>query len=564
MNLLCIGDVFGSAGRDVVARVLPGLLRRHAIDFVIANGENVAHGAGITPGTAGQLFAAGVDVITGGNHTGDRSEGQALIAADPRVLRPANYPPGSPGRGHGVYASRGGVPVAVINLQGRVFMPETDDPFRVADRLAGELGRQARVVVVDLHAEATSEKVAMAWYLDGRVSALVGTHTHVATADARVLPGGTAYISDAGMTGSQDSVIGAEKKGALDRFLTALPQRLSPADGDPHFSGLLVDIDESTGRARSARLLYFPAGEQAPEACRRLSGKPVADAIERDAGARARALAERGVVPALALLSVGDDEASRVYLAGKRAAGERAGIRVGERRWTADDDPETLAAALAELGRDPAVHGVLLQLPLPAGWDTDRFLSLLPPAKDVDGFHPANVGRLALGMPGFVPCTPLGIRALLRHYEIPIAGRHVVVAGRSAVVGRPLANLLSRKGEDATVTVVHSRSADLAGLTRQADVLVVAIGRREFITAEHVRPGAAVVDVGMHRIPDPGRPSGTRLVGDVESASVARVAGALSPVPGGVGPLTVACLLANTVGAAERAAGPRRAETARP
>lgn len=555
MNLLCIGDVFGSAGRDVVARVLPGLVRRYAIDFVIANGENVAHGAGITPATAGQLFAAGVDVITGGNHTWDRSEGQALLATDRRVLRPANYPPGSPGRGHGVFASRLGVPVAVINLQGRVFMPETDDPFRAADQLVGEMGARARVVVVDLHAEATSEKVAMAWYLDGRASVLVGTHTHVATADARVLPGGTAYITDAGMTGGHDSVIGVQKKAALDRFLTSLPHRLSPADGDPHFSGLLVDIDETTGRARGARLLYFPVGIHAPEECRRLSGKPVAEALERDAAERAGALAALGVTPTLALLSVGDDEASRVYLARKRAAGERAGIRVIERRWAAHDDPRSLAAAIAELGRDPAVHGILLQLPLPAGWDTAHFLSLLPPEKDVDGFHPVNAGRLALGLPGFVPCTPLGVRELLRHYAIPIAGRHVVVLGRSAVVGRPLANLLSRKGDDATVTVAHSRSADLSELTRQAAVLVVAIGRPEFITAEHVRPGATVIDVGMHRIPDPAQPSGTRLVGDVERESVARVAGALSPVPGGVGPLTVACLLANTVLAAERAAG---------
>src|SRR5262249_38161825 len=195
MTFLCIGDVIGSAGREALARVLPALVRRHSIDFVVANGENLAHGAGITPATAEALLASGVDVITGGNHTWDRREADELLRTHPRVLRPANYPSSAPGRGAAVFTSRRGVKVGVINLQGRVFMPETDDPFRVVDRLVAELGRETPILVVDLHAEATSEKMALAWHLEGRVSILFGTHTHIATDDARVLPGGTAYVS---------------------------------------------------------------------------------------------------------------------------------------------------------------------------------------------------------------------------------------------------------------------------------------------------------------------------------------------------------------------------------
>jgi methylenetetrahydrofolate dehydrogenase (NADP+)/methenyltetrahydrofolate cyclohydrolase len=203
------------------------------------------------------------------------------------------------------------------------------------------------------------------------------------------------------------------------------------------------------------------------------------------------------------------------------------------------------------------VHGIMVQLPLaldPAapGAPTPRaIIEAIPPAKDVDGFHPINVGRLAAGLPGFVPCTPLGIHELLRHYEVPLAGRHVVVLGRSNIVGRPLATLLSRKGVDATVTLGHSASGPgLQDLARQADVLVCAIGNPEMVTADWVRPGATVVDVGVHRIPDPTRRTGSRLVGDVEAGSVSKVAGALTPVPGGVGPMTVAMVLANTVLAA--------------
>ncbi|HEV8479856.1 MAG TPA: bifunctional 5,10-methylenetetrahydrofolate dehydrogenase/5,10-methenyltetrahydrofolate cyclohydrolase [Candidatus Eisenbacteria bacterium] len=284
-----------------------------------------------------------------------------------------------------------------------------------------------------------------------------------------------------------------------------------------------------------------------PGTARLLKGAPVAERVLAQAAARATALREKGMVPTLALLSVGEDPASRVYLGKKKEAAERAGIVVVERRWNADDDPETLLTALADLGRDPSVHGVLLQLPLPDGWDTNSMIESLPFAKDVDGFHPVNAGLLAQGKPLFVPCTPLGIAEMLRFYEVPVAGRAVTVVGRSGVVGRPLATLLGSKGNDATVTVAHSRTDNLFEATRSADVLIVAMGQPQAIGAEHVKRGAVVVDVGVHRVDG-------KLVGDVDAATVAHVASALSPVPGGVGPLTVAFLLQNTVKAAELAA----------
>ena len=289
---------------------------------------------------------------------------------------------------------------------------------------------------------------------------------------------------------------------------------------------------------------------------RLLSGAPLARRVLDEAARRASALRARGVTPTLALVSVGEDPASRVYLDRKRAAGEAAGIAVHPLGFPADAAPGKVFDCLAELSRHSGVHGVLLQMPLPAGWPTLDLQLALPPAKDVDGFHPENAGRLALGLPGFVPCTPLGILALLRHYEIELAGRRVTVVGRSAIVGRPLALLLSRKGTDATVTLAHSRTRDLPAVCREAEVLVVAIGVPRAITAEHVRPGASVIDVGIHRIPDPAAPGRTRLTGDVDAESVRRVAGALSPVPGGVGPLTVAFLMSNTLDAAERASAP--------
>jgi methylenetetrahydrofolate dehydrogenase (NADP+)/methenyltetrahydrofolate cyclohydrolase len=211
------------------------------------------------------------------------------------------------------------------------------------------------------------------------------------------------------------------------------------------------------------------------------------------------------------------------------------------------------------LGADPDVHGILVQLPLAPPADAQAVIEAIPAAKDVDGFSPENVGRLAAGLPGFVPCTPRGILELLHHHQIPLAGRHAVVLGRSNVVGRPLANLLSSRGVDMTVTLGHSASGPgLVSLAREADLLVAAIGRPEQVTADWVKPGAVVVDVGIHRLPDPSRRNGYRLCGDVDAAGVARVASALTPVPGGVGPMTVAMVVANTVLAARRLAHPAR------
>lgn len=252
MNLLFIGDVFGKPGRRAVQGILPSLRREFAVDFCVANGENLASGAGVTGETAEELFAAGVDVLTGGNHTFDRREGLSAIEDDLRILRPANYPPGTPGRGAGVYEC-GESRVAVVNLIGRVFLLNADDPFRAADEVLETLIRVTPIIVVDFHAEATSEKIAMGWYLDGRASLVVGTHTHVATADERVLPRGTAYQSDAGMTGPHDSVIGVRKELALHKLRSQMPVKFQPAEGDIRLHALLVRIDPSSGRAQQAR-----------------------------------------------------------------------------------------------------------------------------------------------------------------------------------------------------------------------------------------------------------------------------------------------------------------------
>ena len=256
MRILFIGDIFGRPGRNIVKDHLSALVKQHAINIVIANGENSAAGFGITPALAEELFEMGMDVLTTGNHVWDKREimdyfqmadgDQHSMAR--RVLRPANYPPGTPG--WGVFEGRkGDAPYAVINLQGRVFMAANDDPFRMADKLLKEI--KAKVILVDLHAEASSEKMAMGWYLDGRVTAVVGTHTHVPTADERVLPGGTAYITDVGMTGPYDSVIGVKKEQIVARFLNNMPARFEAATGDVRLCAVVVDCDEVTGRARA-------------------------------------------------------------------------------------------------------------------------------------------------------------------------------------------------------------------------------------------------------------------------------------------------------------------------
>lgn len=247
MRVLMVGDVVGRPGREAVTELLPQLRSSLGIDRVVLNGENAAAGRGLTEKTARELLAAGVDVITSGNHIFDVRDFVPALDRDWPVLRPANYPPSAPGRG---VCNIG--PFTVISLMGRTFMPvQTDDPFRTADAILDGLGEDA-IVFVDFHAEATSEKQAIAWYLDGRVAAVVGTHTHVPTADARVLPGGTAMVTDLGMVGVRDSIIGDDVTSVLDRFLTAMPTRLPVADGaEVTFNSVLIEVDDATGRARS-------------------------------------------------------------------------------------------------------------------------------------------------------------------------------------------------------------------------------------------------------------------------------------------------------------------------
>ena len=252
MNLLFVGDIFASPGRRIVADHLQDIVATNQIDLVIANGEDAAGGFGITPALAEDLFALGIDVLTTGNHVWDKRDLYDYLGRQPRLLRPANYPD-APGKGLVTVRSRSGVECAVINLQGRTYMPSTDCPFRTADRLLSEIDPGVKVRFVDFHAEVTSEKIAMGWYLDGRVSAVVGTHTHVPTADTRVLPGGTAYQTDCGMTGPYTSVIGVETGLILQRFLTSLPVRMEAARAGAELHAVIVDIDESTGQARAMR-----------------------------------------------------------------------------------------------------------------------------------------------------------------------------------------------------------------------------------------------------------------------------------------------------------------------
>ena len=257
VKILFIGDIVGSPGRKIVLDRLADILAQRQIDLCIANGENSASGFGITPRLAQELFSCGIDVITGGNHIWDRREILDFFPHEPRLLRPANYPNGLPGSGLYCGRARNGAAYAVLNLQGRTFMASLDDPFRTAERDLGKIPSEVKVIVVDMHAEATSEKQAMGWYLDGKVSAVLGTHTHVPTADYHVLPGGTAYTTDVGMTGPHDSVIGMEKKGVLQRFLDALPARFTVAEGDVQMNAVLIEVEETTGRARSIDRLNF-------------------------------------------------------------------------------------------------------------------------------------------------------------------------------------------------------------------------------------------------------------------------------------------------------------------
>jgi metallophosphoesterase (TIGR00282 family) len=261
IRLLFIGDIVGRPGRDLVRQGLAGLVEYHRVDFVIANAENAAAGFGITREIGDQLLDLGIDVMTSGNHIWDKKEALDYIGAEPRLLRPANYPAGAPGNGSYLARTRGGVSIGVINVMGRVFMLNIDDPFAVVQREIERLRDRTRIIFVDFHAEATSEKIAMGWHLDGRVTAVVGTHTHVQTADDRVLPKGTAYLTDVGMTGPHDSIIGVEIAAALGKFLTALPAKFDTATGNPRLNAVLVDADEQTGRAIEIERLSYSAGE---------------------------------------------------------------------------------------------------------------------------------------------------------------------------------------------------------------------------------------------------------------------------------------------------------------
>lgn len=249
MKLLFIGDIYASPGRRIVAQYLNEIVSREKIALVIANAENSAGGFGITPSIAEELFSLGVDALTTGNHIWDKKEVYEYFPREPRLLRPANYPEELPGKGLYIAKARNGVAVAVMNLQGRTYMPATDCPFHKIDRMLKEIPDEVKVRFVDFHAEVTSEKVSMGWHLNGRVSAIVGTHTHIPTADERILSGGTAYQTDVGMTGAYDSVIGAEKQLAMKRFLTGTPVRLETAKGDVELHATIVSVDEATGRA---------------------------------------------------------------------------------------------------------------------------------------------------------------------------------------------------------------------------------------------------------------------------------------------------------------------------
>jgi methylenetetrahydrofolate dehydrogenase (NADP+)/methenyltetrahydrofolate cyclohydrolase len=275
-----------------------------------------------------------------------------------------------------------------------------------------------------------------------------------------------------------------------------------------------------------------------------LDGKSLAAQVRAEVKSKVAALAQRGIRPGLAVVLAGDDPASKVYVRNKTRACEEAGLRSQQIDYPAAVTQEELMACIRKLNADPAVHGILVQLPLPKQIDAVRVIEAVSPAKDVDGFHTESMGALLAGARGFVPCTPAGVMRMLEHAQVPLSGRRAVVIGRSNIVGKPLALLLLQK--DATVTICHSRTQDLAAVARQADVLVAAIGRAKLVTAQMVKPGACVIDVGINRLPDGS------LAGDVDFAAVKDVAGWITPVPGGVGPMTIAMLLENCVHAADK------------
>ncbi len=253
-----VGDIVGKPGRTAAQEWIPILRRQYDVNFVIANAENAAGGSGITADIADILFQHDVDVITLGNHAWSKREIYPYLDEQLRILRPANFPPGAPGRGYGVF-TRGGTPIAVVSLQARTFMDPVDDPFRAIDRILEEVGKQTRITIIDFHGEATSEKQAFGWYVDGRATAVIGTHTHVQTADERILPKGTAYLTDVGMTGPINSVIGMRVETVLPRFLTLLPTRFEVADGEASLHAVLITVDASTGAATAIERIQAPA-----------------------------------------------------------------------------------------------------------------------------------------------------------------------------------------------------------------------------------------------------------------------------------------------------------------
>lgn len=283
-----------------------------------------------------------------------------------------------------------------------------------------------------------------------------------------------------------------------------------------------------------------------------IDGKAIAADIRAEAREQASALKDKGIEPCLAAVLVGDNPASKAYIGTKRRACEEVGVKSVLHTPTADISEDDLLALIDDLNGDDSVHGILVQLPLPGHIDEDRVIERISPDKDVDGFHPANVGKLVIGLDTLKPCTPAGIPELIVRSGLEVSGKHVVIVGRSNIVGKPAMNILVQKAANAnaTVTVCHSGTPDLPAITKLGDILVAAIGRPEYVTADMVKPGATVIDVGINRVEDDTKPRGYRLVGDVDFEGVKDVAGAITPVPGGVGPMTVAMLMVNTVKAA--------------
>lgn len=291
-------------------------------------------------------------------------------------------------------------------------------------------------------------------------------------------------------------------------------------------------------------------------ACKIISGPEVSGEIYGELRQRIEKLKSEGTVPGLAVILVGDDPASQVYVRNKGRKCEELGMHSETIVLPKETTEEELLQRIDALNKDESIHGFLVQLPLPKHIDEDKVIEAIDPSKDVDGFHPVNVGRMLIGKPGFLPATPAGVQQMLLRSGVETAGKHVVVVGRSNIVGKPMAALMIQRGlgADSTVTVVHSKTPDLGAITRQADILIVAIGKPRFITADMVKEGAVVIDVGTNRIDDPTHPKGSRLVGDVDFENVKEKVSAITPVPGGVGPMTICMLMANAVKAAENAA----------